>query len=119
MRTLIEVRIRPRATTPRSRAHASILRDTGLADAARTVSTIVRCRPAAIPPSLQHTSCPDRSDPAGRRMITRFDGSLTQPLRAALVRAVLLIAYRLRIRTPRRIGWPARSVVRLGSRRTE
>lgn len=59
-------------------ALALMVRDTPRTATARTRSTFVLCWPAGMPVASQHTVRPDRSEPAGRRVTTRFAGSLTQ-----------------------------------------
>ena len=75
----------------------------------------------------QHTVRPDRSEPAGRPVTTRFAGSLTQVRTSSAValaiwppmRAIAMPVDGLfEVRTPSLIAWPARSDLLLGRRRT-
>ena len=62
----------------------------------------------------QHTVRPDRSEPAGRPVTTRFAGSLTQVRTSSAV----ALAIWPPMGTPSLIAWPARSDLLLGRRRT-
>ena len=75
----------------------------------------------------QHTVRPDRSEPAGRPVTTRFAGSLTQVRTSSAVALAIWPPMRaiavpvdglFEVRTPSLIAWPARSDLLVGRRRT-
>lgn len=75
----------------------------------------------------QHTVRPDRSEPAGRPVTTRFAGSLTHVRTSSAVALAIWPPMRaiavpvdglFEVRTPSLIAWPARSDLLLGRRRT-